>query len=238
MPGRTPKIMNSSPGMSTFLWGPLFWALMHDVAVITDKHWHSSSPAAREELLSFWSHLRDVLPCKWCRKSYRKFYSLDPPTYPVVNWVWALHNKVNTKLEKPLFELDKFKRKTHVYSSFSNVNMLWDIHFILALNYEPVKKKQGYRGWLKCISNLVPYLVHDCGYEASSVNAFVNKTDKSLFTTALTSKLTLLKWLGQHRDPAKSLDYFVIKYAPAIAHKNTEELLQLCGPLILKCRNK
>lgn len=247
------SVLNSSPGMATFIWGPLFWALIYDIAIIMDHHWNSWTIQTKQQLSQFWSILRHLLPCKYCRQSYCKFYRQDPPTFPFVTWAFKLHNKVNAKLDKPAMEIEKFKRRCHVYGaqsetslterphgaqsetsltcrhgSFSSANTLWDIQFILALNYDPTKKRAVYKQWFTYLTLIVPYLNYD-----SSVKCFESVQGFSF----LTSKFMLLKHIGACRDKSKPVEWFVHRYAPAIAHNTPEELLQICGPLILKCKN-
>lgn len=212
----------TSTGMSTFIWGPLFWDVMTDMAIRMDMEKY---PQNQEN--EIWGALRYILPCKYCRQSYRKFIKADPPTKPYVKWIWALRNKVNTKLEKPLYEWEKFQRRCHVYSSFSSSATWWDIHFILALNYDPVKKRKAYDKWFK----LIPLMNHLLPYKT-----FFEILPRS----ALASKIALLRWLTteyntQHKI-TQTMEFFVRKYSHAIAHKTPEELARLCGPLIVKCK--
>lgn len=217
----------SSYGMSTFIWGPLFWNLLTDMAIRMDGASHSHSSLTGVKYSAIWYALRDILPCKYCRQSYRKFVNEDPPTKSYIKWLWTLRNKVNLKLEKPLFEWDKFQRRCHVYSSFSSLDMWWDIHFIMALNYDPVKKRKAYAQWFK----LIPLMTSVLPYPTF---------DKLIPKSALASKIALLRWFTdeynhQHKTTL-TMEMVVRKYSHAIAHRTPEELASLCGPLIVKCQ--
>ena len=216
------KKISGAPGMATFIWGPVFWNIMTDIAIQTDRHWNKMSLTDKKICIQFWALLRDMLPCKWCRKSYRKFFREDPPTYPLKKWFWNLKNKVNTKLEKPHLEFEKFERRIHVYSSFSCTDTWWDMHFILALNYDQEKKRDVYKKWFEMMETLVKFIPH------------YNIQIKSPPNTIFTSKFTLIRWLSEERGI--DTEFAIRKYAQAIAHNTVEELLQICGPLILKCR--
>ena len=214
-----------SPGMSTFIWGPLFWDILTDMAIRMDQPNHVSSKLC----LDIWTTLRLMLPCKWCRQSYRKFIREDPPHAPYTKWLWTLKNKVNAKLEKPALEWEKFQRRCHVYSSFSTPGTWWDLYFILAMNYDPKKKRKAYTQWFKLgqvMMNFLPY----------QISCFMNDIPSSVFA----SKFSLLLWLSnqynQSHDTHYKLEVFVRKYSQAIAHKTPEELFNLCGPLILRCQ--
>ena len=224
-------ILNSSPGMATFIWGPLFWNLINDVAVLSDKHWKKWNKKQKDLTIQFWNVFKFILPCKWCRESYTRFIDQEPPFFPFVDWIFHLHNKVNTKLEKPLLEYERFKRKIEVFRSFSSSNMFWDIQYVLALNYDPLEKKIFYQQWFQCVSWLLPMLIQEKDYNQFSVECFLLKPP------SLQSKFMLLKWLVQ-RDPLQeSMKNIVKKYSNAIAHNTPEELSQLCIPLINKCIN-
>lgn len=216
------SLSSLAPGMSTFIWGPLFWSVMTDLAIRMDQVPFDSR---NNEI---WTTLRLMLPCKWCRQSYRKFIRIDPPTRPYKTWLYELRNKVNLKLEKPAFELDKFKRRCHVYTSFSNVSTWWDIHFILALNYDHTRKRSAYTKWFRLWSLMFNFLPYSIPHEP-------------IPKSALASKFSLLLWLtrlyNQTNATDVSVEFFARKYSQAIAHKTPEELYQLCGPLILRCKN-
>ena len=214
----------TSPGMSTFIWGPLFWDLMADMAIRMDQTSSNNS----KNYNGIWYTLKNILPCKYCRQSYRKFIREDPPARPYTKWVCALQNKVNIKLEKPLFEWEKFQRRCHVYGSFSSPTTWWDIHFILALNYDPDQKRAAYSQWFQLVplmSGLLPYVTFQ--------NTIIPRS-------VLSSKLTLLRWLTEEYNHqhqfTQTTEFFVRKYANAIAHKTPEELARLCGPLIVQCQ--
>jgi hypothetical protein len=73
--------------MDTRFWGPSGWDLFHRIA------FHSDNP---HQVLK---HIAEVLPCKFCRNSTRKFvkdfpYDSKDPS----KWLYEIHNKVNHKL--------------------------------------------------------------------------------------------------------------------------------------------
>ena len=58
---------NSGNGMMTYIWGPSLWHSLHTISFNypvkpTDKQ--------KKEYLQFFKSLKDVLPCKYCRKNY------------------------------------------------------------------------------------------------------------------------------------------------------------------------
>lgn len=81
--------------MDTRFWGPSAWRLLHLMAFSDHR-----SP----ELYRFLKNLPNVLPCKYCRESLRKFYKESPlrDAYPndLAKWMYNIHNDVNNKLRK------------------------------------------------------------------------------------------------------------------------------------------
>jgi hypothetical protein len=73
-------------GVDTRFWGPSAWQLFHYVS------FHAKDPA------SFLRTIKDILPCRFCRKSSAKFMRELPMEADLGHWVWALHNRVNLKL--------------------------------------------------------------------------------------------------------------------------------------------
>ena len=230
------SILQTSPGLATAIWGPLFWALLNDVAIMEDARNEvikQKKNGAKQTLpFYFFQHLKQILPCKYCRQSYSKFYRQDPPHSPYIKWVFELHDKVNQKLDKPLSDWSKFKRKCQVYSHFSDAYTFWDIHFMLALNYDPIKKKQFYHQWFEGLDNVLNGLVQYRKYNLAHVQSFFS-------IPPLSSKVGLLRWLADQYNRTFStnhpLTFFVEKYIPSIAHNTPEELAQLCGPLLVQC---
>ena len=86
-------------------WGPPFWKSLNYVAfgapIQIDK-------TRRIEYYMYFKSVSDILPCKYCRDSYKFFFK-----YLNIKWFWdtrmgltywlfTLHNLVNTKLKKPI----------------------------------------------------------------------------------------------------------------------------------------
>ena len=73
-------------GIDTRFWGPSGWDLFHRIA------FHSQNPDVLK-------HIAEILPCKFCRNSTRRFVKELPynKTDPA-KWLFHIHNKVNHKL--------------------------------------------------------------------------------------------------------------------------------------------
>jgi len=73
--------------MDTRYWGPSGWDLFHRIS------FHSKNP---QDVLA---NIAEVLPCKFCRNSTRRFVKELPyDRYNPGEWLYKIHNKVNHKL--------------------------------------------------------------------------------------------------------------------------------------------
>jgi hypothetical protein len=224
-------ILNSSPGMSTFIWGPLFWNFFNDIAVAYDVCWTSWNKEQQKSYNQFWYIVSLILPCKWCRNSYSHFIQNEPPSFPFTQWLFELHEKVNKKLHKISFDLHQFQRRCLTLTSFSNHQTLWDLTFILALNYDPIEKFSSYQQWFRILKNLIlPLLVQYRAYEQTSIQAFLEQD------IDIQSKYQLFCWLSRHCYEHKSLEFYLYKYSFAIANNTGEDIYLLCGPFLKKCQ--
>lgn len=73
-------------GIDTRFWGPSGWDLFHRIA------FHSKNPT------NVLKNIAEVLPCKFCRKSTRKYVKENPYNANPGRWLYDIHNKVNDKL--------------------------------------------------------------------------------------------------------------------------------------------
>lgn len=219
-----------SPGMTTTIWGPLMWNLMNDVASISDRRHKTWNKDENKHPSRFFHLLQYILPCKWCRESYGKFIKKTPPTYPYMKWVYDVHCKVNKKLHKQqILTFEDFKRRDIVYTSFGSTATLWDICYILILNYNPQTKSQVYKKFFEELSWWVTWLVNDKEYESDILE--LKNLPSSL---VLKDKYSMLKWINKRRKCKQKCSYMIRKYANAITKSTDQELWNICGPLLTK----
>lgn len=216
-----------APGMTTDIWGPLMWSFLNDAVIIIDKNWGRFNSSEKESWVDLLYLMCDILPCRYCRESYSGFVSEIPPTFPFSIWLHHTHDRVNEKLDKPMFRgYDIFIRKAHVYTSFASAQVVWDICFILALNYDHTKKKKVYQTWFNWLRDHYMFFVDDRQYHKKQMQQLVK--NKPL----LQNKETLFRWLvNQKEGDIKQVDVYLNRFSWAISHKNEEELLLICGPL-------
>lgn len=95
---------NSGNGMITKIWGPGLWMGAHSISFgypmePTDeqKHWY----------MNWFSGLQHVLPCRYCRDSYKHFITSEPTILnmdvmknreTLTKWLYDVHQRVNAKL--------------------------------------------------------------------------------------------------------------------------------------------
>ncbi len=102
---------NAKNGMMTKVWGPTGWMFLHCVTFgyppqpeIYDRDNNYEVGTTRRNYGIFFKEVGNILPCKYCRDSYRDFYNKDPVTQhldnrmSLIKWFWKMHNKVNDKL--------------------------------------------------------------------------------------------------------------------------------------------
>lgn len=96
------------------VWGPIFWATMHLVALgYPDDPSYSEKRAAKE----FYNSLPHLLPCPLCREHFREvLQGLPVETWldnrrSLIEWTWMAHNKVNERLGKPQITQEEFYKR-------------------------------------------------------------------------------------------------------------------------------
>lgn len=125
--------------MDTRFWGPSGWDLFHRIA------FHSKHP----EVLK---HIADILPCKFCRNSTRRFVRELPydPRNPA-KWLYEIHNMVNHKLhsqslrDKKVIDPGPNPSFEEIEAKYNNrsLNELVGQEFLLsaAVNFSPTPKR-------------------------------------------------------------------------------------------------
>ena len=103
-------------GIMTKIWGPPGWLFLHCVTQGYPNVIDTTNEAhviRREQTKIFFESLAEVLPCKYCRQSYKKYLEEIPiddhlsTRVELCKWLYDIHNKVNEKLgiqEVPDFE--------------------------------------------------------------------------------------------------------------------------------------
>ena len=100
------------------VWGPIFWCCFHLVSLgYPDNPTFAEKRSAKE----FFNSMIFLLPCPSCREHFKEILQ-GSPVEPwldnrrsLTEWVWSLHNQVNTRLKKPTLSQPEF------YSRYSQM---------------------------------------------------------------------------------------------------------------------
>jgi hypothetical protein len=142
--------------MDTRFWGPSGWDLFHRIAS------HSEHP---DDVLK---HIAEVLPCKFCRNSTRRFVKERPYNKrDPEKWLYEIHNMVNHKLRSqcsrdpkvvnpgpnPSFEEVRRKFETRSLDELFGQEFLLSI----AVNFKPTPRKtEIQKRFLQNLANAYP----------------------------------------------------------------------------------
>jgi len=186
--------------MDTRFWGPPGWKLLHQIAY---QYPEKPSPEEKLDYGIFYTNLKNVLPCKYCRNSYVKFIEKLPvegfldSRAKLTEWVYLIHNKVNGKLRRQGFlntPNPSFKEVNEKYAECAQVKCQlpgWDFIYSLIFNYNtdnPTSQQaMSYLTFFNYLGKVIP-----CPEYRKYYNDLFNKDpiDKHLITQD-----SLLKWL-------------------------------------------
>jgi len=95
---------NSEDGMLTSVWGPSLWHTLHTISF---NYPIKPSKEQKNFYKDFFTNLKNVLPCKYCRDNYvlnLKKYKINSKVLKnresFSRWVYNLHEHINTNLNK------------------------------------------------------------------------------------------------------------------------------------------
>jgi len=120
----------------TDYWGPKLWYILHTIS-----YNYSDTPSISEikyTYLFFYS-IVNIIPCSICKNFYIKFLSVYPLSKYVkqkkllIDWVLLLHNAVNKKLNKRIYNLDEVNL-IYLHKSIDNTIILEFIEHIIKIN--------------------------------------------------------------------------------------------------------
>lgn len=99
--------------MNTNRWGPSMWTSIHAICFNYPKE---PSPADKARYRKYFQSLSDILPCKYCRDSFKQFLK-EIPMEPylgdregMIYWSYRIHDRVNRKLEKRSIPFEAYVR--------------------------------------------------------------------------------------------------------------------------------
>jgi len=134
------------------IWGPHYWFFLHTISITYPNYPNS---VTKKKYYEFIQNLPLFIPIENISTEFSKL--LDK--YPVspyldnkesfVRWIHFIHNKINTKLEKPNFSLSDFYMKYYEEYKPKNIKMI---------EYYKFKGKLIYIGILLLIIGIIYYL--------------------------------------------------------------------------------
>ena len=139
--------------MDPVAWGPPLWALLHTAA--------TQQPQSDAPLRALRA-MRSCLPCCHCRGSLRTLLPpvLSLPLASTADKLWALHNAINRKLDKPQLRLANARRRWGAMTSLDPLALL-DALLITAYNFDSCatrRKLQAYRQLWTAVADMCAQL--------------------------------------------------------------------------------
>lgn len=148
--------------MNTSFWGKDGWKLLHSIA-------YSYNDEQKVCYKTFFNSIQHILPCIYCRRSYKKFIDMYPiqneTKKDLVKWIYTIHNCVNDKLRKQgyLTESNPTQKKVDLFYDeyMKNVRCLIGIDFLYCVlfNYHleiSENRKKAYIRFFHCLQYILP----------------------------------------------------------------------------------
>jgi len=96
--------------MNQNIWGPHFWVTLH---TLTFNYPLEPTTKDKNNHYTFFTILKDILPCSVCRKNFSRKLKEDPlkqhlnSRRDIVEWMVDCHNKVNAETGKRYYSLEE-----------------------------------------------------------------------------------------------------------------------------------
>jgi len=119
------------------IWGPHYWFFLDTVAMTYPKHPNAITKKIYYDLIQ---HFHLFIPVKEHSKNFNELLSNYPVTSYLddresfIRWVHFIHNKINTKLQKPTFAYNSFY--TNYYNKYQEKS------------YQTIENKRFYKKML------------------------------------------------------------------------------------------
>lgn len=136
-------------------WGPILWKILHGFA---NKYGKLVSPMYLKDQEITWPRFINqtlhILPCKECREHYKEYVHANNPAIlkslsPDAQATWIqdfffnLHNQVNARNDKPLFE------KSDLQTTYESINFGYQLkHFETLIKIVFRYNEVSYMSWV------------------------------------------------------------------------------------------
>ncbi len=194
--------------MQTTKWGPPGWRLLFAIA---SNYPEQPTPQDRLVYQFIFTQISNILPCIFCRQSYRQFIQ----ELPIDTWLddrrslmyhlYLIHNKVNDKLRKqgylhypnpPFQEVEAMYNREKTYQDCG-----WDFLYAVVFNYPIVPQESDQYNYYMFFHKLKLVLPYE-PVRASYAKFFNSHPLKS----SLTDRDALIKWFYlAHQTIARDL---------------------------------
>lgn len=206
--------------MQTSKWGSRGWTFLHCLPLCCEDELKEEQ---REEWIEFIELLQKMLPCKYCRASYANFIQEDTVAdglsnskfkghckVALANWLFALHNKVNKKLEKDLCK-DFYENCCQVGQDVKAWEAaFWDFILTMIWNYQPESwRRDAYRRFFQ----LLPSILNSCSLgQRLSQCLDMSNLERSLKSTDAMKAFGFHLWKGCNPEDTFTFEDMDAKY--------------------------
>ena len=166
--------------MDVRIWGPDGWKLLHSIVENYPNHPNHKD---RENMLLFFSSIKYILPCIYCRRSFTEYGQKLPITDfleskdTLTSWIYQIHEFVNNKLrgqDLPVAETPSYTSVREKYQRYikevneSNCKNMdgWTFIYCALFNFPKDPKEQedftverhaGYITFLESLIDVLPF---------------------------------------------------------------------------------
>ena len=132
------------------------WKILHTVAFSDIDQIRSN----KAHIIDFLGCLHEVLPCVYCRESFKIFMTQMPDVGETIDngtldrWMYDMHSRVNQKLGVNDPEYERVKKRYTIRPLQWCPGDVWDLIALFGINYTP-ERQSHYRVWWE---NLIPLL--------------------------------------------------------------------------------
>jgi len=121
--------------MNQNIWGKSAWIFIHSIAVNYPK---DPTPTEKENTISFFHSLGDILPCRYCRKHYKDNLKKLPVNanskIDLLYWTIDIHNEVNKITNKKVLSREEaLQTILSMYKKYPNNPEWYQVLYICSL---------------------------------------------------------------------------------------------------------
>lgn len=191
--------------MDPAVWGPITWDVLFAVA----------RDAPRSECIALFEHIRYLLPCPHCKKSYASYIERIPPASSItdddqhnaIRWLWTVKDMVNQHLGKQFLSFGVLKQRCITRTTYCSE---WDAIDMCIMFALCVDTDDGARALAQCIPIIRSVVQTKSAAAVHIVNAPEEAiSPATLWRHFLDCKITMLKY---HDLPMQSRDDLKTQY--------------------------